>query len=218
MIRIHIFCEGQTEETFVREVLTEHFNRLEIWLNPIVVQTSKRGRGGAVSYDKIKRQIEIQCKQDQSAWVTMLLDLYGLPSDFPCMDSSEKDSFKKAKMIFSEIKKDINQSNFIPNLIVHEFEGLLFSDPRAFSKWYDSPEIVEKLEKIRQEFDSPEHINDGRQTAPSKRILNICADYNKILHGSLIALDIGLDQIRQECPFFDYWVKSLETLPSGGKL
>ena len=217
MIRIYIFCEGQTEETFVREVLTGHFNRLEIWLTPIVIQTSKRGKGGAVSYGKIKWQIENKCKEDQSAWVTMLLDLYGLPSDFPRMDSPEKDSFKKAKMILSEIKKDINQSNFIPNLIVHEFEGLLFSNFQAFSNYFESPEIIEKLEKIRQDFDSPEHINNGRETAPSKRILNICANYDKILHGSLIALDIGLDQIRQECPFFDFWVKRLETLPSGGK-
>ena len=197
MIRIHIFCEGQTEETFVRKVLTEHFNRLEIWLNPILIQTSKRGKGGAVSYGKIKWQIENKCKEDQSAWVTMLLDLYGLPSDFPGMESSEKDSFKKAKMILSEIKKDINQSNFIPNLIVHEFEGLLFSDFQAFSNYFESPEIIEKLRKVRQEFDSPEHINDGRENAPSKRILKICDRYDKILHGSLIALDIGLDQIRR---------------------
>ena len=24
MIRVHVFCEGQTEETFVREVLSDH--------------------------------------------------------------------------------------------------------------------------------------------------------------------------------------------------
>jgi len=217
MTRLHIFCEGQTEETFVGEVLTEHFNRLGIWLTPIVISTSKRGKGGAVSYGKIKWQIEKKCKEDKSAWVTMLVDLYGLPTDAPGINSTEKDPFRKAQSILSAIQVDINQPNFIPNLIVHEFEGLLFSDVQVFSKYFDSPNVIEKLGKIRQDFDSPENINDGRETAPSKRILNICANYDKILHGSLIALDIGLDQIRQECPFFDSWVKRLETLPSGGK-
>ncbi|MEB3189721.1 MAG: DUF4276 family protein [Snowella sp.] len=215
MTRLHIFCEGQTEETFVRDVLAEHFSRLEIWLNSIVIRTSKTGKGGAVSYGKIKRQIEEKCKEDKSAWVTMLVDLYGLPSDFPGIDTTEKDPFKKAQSILSTIQADINQPNFIPNLIVHEFEGLLFSNPQIFSNYFDMPEIDEKLVNIRQAFESPEHINDGQETAPSKRILTLCYDYEKVVHGSLIAIDIGLDQIRKECAFFDKWMKRLEDLAPG---
>ncbi|MEY3825623.1 MAG: hypothetical protein RLZZ148_435 [Cyanobacteriota bacterium] len=29
-------------------------------------------------------------------------------------------------MILSEFKRDIDQLNFIPNLVLHEFEGLLY--------------------------------------------------------------------------------------------
>jgi hypothetical protein len=57
MIRIHIFCEGQTEETFVREVLQPHFGRLQVVLTAIVTKTSAKGKGGATSYGKIRCQI-----------------------------------------------------------------------------------------------------------------------------------------------------------------
>lgn len=48
MIRIHVFVEGQTEETFVKEVLCEHLQRKDIYLNPILVRTSSTGKGGVV--------------------------------------------------------------------------------------------------------------------------------------------------------------------------
>ena len=36
MIRINVFVEGQTEETFVRDVLAPHYARLAIFMNPIM--------------------------------------------------------------------------------------------------------------------------------------------------------------------------------------
>jgi len=38
MIRVNIFVEGQTEETFVRELLYEYFHAKNIYLNPILVK------------------------------------------------------------------------------------------------------------------------------------------------------------------------------------
>ncbi|MTJ08497.1 MULTISPECIES: DUF4276 family protein [unclassified Anabaena] len=46
MIRVNVFVEGQTEETFVRELLYAHFQRQNIYLNPILVRTSSTGKGG----------------------------------------------------------------------------------------------------------------------------------------------------------------------------
>ncbi len=63
--------------------------------------------------------------------------------------------------------------------------------------------------------ETPEQINDGRTTSPSKRILSICDSYDKVAHGSLIALDIGLDTIRKQCRLFDAWVNKLEALSIG---
>jgi hypothetical protein len=49
-------------------------------------------------------------------------------------------------------------------------------------------------------------------TAPSKRILSIFSQYDKVLHGSLVALDIGLETIRRECQMFNRWIERLESL------
>ncbi len=211
MTRVHVFCEGQTEDVFVREVLRPYFERMNIWLTPIIIRTGPQGKGGVSSYGKVKRQVEIKCKEDKAAWVTTMLDFYGLPSDFPAMTSAG-DSLTKAKAIESAFQEDVSQRNFISNIVVHEFESLLFSDPAAFAGWFDDTRIVETLRSVKNNFASPEHINDNRDTAPSKRILAVCDAYDKVAHGSLIALDIGLDIIRGECPLFDAWVKQLEAL------
>ena len=214
MTRIHIFCEGQTEEVFVREVLGSHFQPLDVWLNPIIIRSGPEGRGGVSTYGKIKWQVENKCKEDRTAWVTTMLDFYGLPSDFPGM-ASGGNSMTRANAAERAFGEDIAQPNFLSNILVHEFEGLLFSAPGAFAEWFDDPTIVDKLMAVRNQFATPEEINDSQATAPSKRILAICRSYDKIAHGSLIALDIGLNIIRQECPRFDAWIKRLEALRHG---
>jgi len=211
MTRVHVFCEGQTEDVFVREVLGPYFRRMNIWLNPIIIRTGPQGKGGVTSYGKVKWQVENKCKEDNAAWVTTLLDFYGLPTDFPGM-SSTGDSVTRAKAVENAFQANIDLHNFISNIVVHEFEGLLFSAPTAFGDWFDRAGVVEELLDIRNGFASPEHINDGRETAPSKRILDVCDTYDKVAHGSLIAMDIGLDTIRRECSMFDAWIKRLEGL------
>lgn len=52
MTRIFIFCEGQTEDVFVREVLRPHFQRKDILLTPIIIRTGPQGKGGVSSYGK----------------------------------------------------------------------------------------------------------------------------------------------------------------------
>lgn len=213
MIRVHVFVEGQTEETFVRELLYEHFINKNIYLNPILVKTSKTGKGGVVSYAKIKPQVNRKCLEDTKAFVTTMFDMYALPNDFPGSNSLSKinDPLQKAEYLEREMGKDIGHKNFIPNLLVHEFEGLLYSNPQAFFDWFDE-NAVNILQDERNAFPSPEHINDSPLTAPSKRILNCCSGYDKPLYGSLIAIDIGLDKIRLECQHFNKWLLQLETI------
>jgi len=54
MTRVHVFVEGQTEETFVRELLYDPLVHRGVFLNPILLRTSAGGRGGVVSYGKIR--------------------------------------------------------------------------------------------------------------------------------------------------------------------
>lgn len=212
MTRVHIFCEGQTEETFVGEVLGSHFEGLNIFIKPIVLGNGSQ-KGGISTYGKVKSQIERKCKEDRNSWITTMIDFYKLPTDFPkLVTPTGLSSFEKAKLVQQSFQADIGQPNFIANLMIHEFEGLLFSKPEAFENWCDDPQVVINLKRIRCGFESPEHINEGYTTAPSKRILSIFRQYDKVLHGSLVALDIGLETIRRECPMFNSWIERLESL------
>ncbi|MCP4216829.1 MAG: DUF4276 family protein [bacterium] len=218
-VRIHIFCEGQTEEKFVSEILYFHFLPKGIYVSPVVVTTGKQSkaggkyRGGGKSYGKIQHQINIKCKEDPKAYVTTMLDYYGLYKDFPNIadKTKKKDLYDRVAFLEKSFEKDIGHKNFIANLLLHEFEGLLFSDPVEMASWFDDDDLADKL-KAERGIQSPEHINDNSATAPSKRILRHCKQYDKIVHGYCIAEDIGLDTIRRECKHFDAWLTRLEGL------
>ncbi len=215
MSRIYLLVEGQTEEAFVSELLVPHYSNQGIFLTPIIVSTRPGFRGGVVGYMKVRRQIERLCKQDGGARVSTLFDLYALPNDFPGKSSPQYPvngtGRQKADFLEAELAKDIGLQNFIPNLLVHEFEALLFVQLDAFAAWTDDDSVLEPLHAVRATT-APEDINDGHATAPSKRILSVMPGYQKTVHGPLIACDIGLDAIRRACPHFDDWLDKLEAL------
>lgn len=215
MSRIYLLVEGQTEEAFVNELLVPHYARMGLYLTPIIVSTSPSHKGGVVSYAKIKPQIDKLCKQDAGAYVTTMFDLYALPKDFPGKNDpvypAAGSGERKAEFLEAKLAKDIGQRNFIPNLLVHEFEALLFVRIDAFEQWTDNDNVLEPLRVVRNTT-APEDINDSPNTAPSKRILHAMKGYQKTIHGPLIALDIGLDAMRIECPHFAGWLQNLEAL------
>jgi hypothetical protein len=214
MKRVYLLVEGQTEETFVRELLAPHYDRLSLFLTPIIARTSTGYKGGVVSYAKIRPQIARLCKQDTDALVSTMFDLYALPRDFPGKNgpewSQQRSGIDKAALVEREMARDIGLHNFIPYIQVHEFEALLFVEPGHFADWVDS-RVVEILRKVR-ECNAPEDINDDPHTAPSKRILAAMPDYQKTVHGPLIACDIGLDVMRAACPHFAQWLAQLDAL------
>lgn len=97
--------------------------------------------------------------------------------------------------------------------MMHEFEGLLFSDCPRFAEGIGRPDLAPQLQTIRDTFHSPEEINDSPLTAPSKRVTALVPGYEKPLLGTLAVLQIGLDAIRAECPLFRQWLKRLEAWP-----
>ena len=95
---------------------------------------------------------------------------------------------------------------------MHEFEGLLFSDCPLFAGAIGCAELSMAFQDIRDQFMSPEEINDSPITCPSKRVKELVPNYQKPLMGTFAALEIGLDRIRHECSLFDAWVTTLEKL------
>jgi uncharacterized protein DUF4276 len=71
---------------------------------------------------------------------------------------------------------------------------------------------LNKLRSVLDEAGSPEMIDDGSDTAPSKRLKKIFPQYQKAANGLLIAQRIGLDPIRSKCGHFNDWISKLENL------
>lgn len=216
MSHLYLLVEGQTEETFVRETLEPYYARQGLYCYPIIVSTSAGQKGGVVSYAKVKPQIERLCRQHASAYVSTMFDLYALPKDFPGKAEPgypiQGSGAQKAEYLEKRWQADIAARNFIPNLIVHEFEALLFAGPESFAEWLDESGVIEKIHAISQKYSSPEDINESRQTAPSKRVQALMPTYQKTFHGPLIAGGIGLDALRASCPHFNGWLQKLEAL------
>lgn len=216
MKRVYLVVEGQTEEAFARELLRPHYERMGIYVTPIIVSTSPGHKGGVVSYAKVKPQLLRLCKQDAEAHVTTMFDLYALPGDFPGKSlpayPGTGSGHQKSAFLEAQLAQDINQTNFIPNLMVHEFEALLFVQPEKFGEWTDDKTVVATLSGVTQNYSCPEDINDSPHTAPSKRVLAAMSGYQKTFHGPLIACEIGLDAMRGACPHFHAWLLKIEAL------
>jgi hypothetical protein len=221
VLRLNFVVEGQTEETFVRDVLAEHLATHGVYAVARCVETSrtrlKTFKGGMSTYARAKGDIERWLKQDRAAYFTTMFDLYGLPDDFPDMRKikSVRDPRAKAELIENAIAKDVGDQRLIPYIQVHEFEALLFCAPNVTDTALGAPPVGSKLnalQQIRDSFPSPEHIDDGASTAPSKRIVQIYSGYRKQVFGPLIVLRTGLTALRRECAHFHDWISKLEAL------
>ena len=223
MIRLHIIAEGQTEEEFVNTILTEHLGYFNISTDVHCITTkrtrTKVFRGGLPSYQKIKKDIIFWLRQDKhpEARFTTMCDLYALPNDFPEFEEAQKisDPYERVEQLENALFQDINDSRFIPYIQLHEFEALILSEPiKLEERFPDYQSEVKKLVSLCQSFESPELINDGKQTAPSKRIIQAIPRYEgaKVSVAPLMAQKIGLENIRQKCPHFNQWIERLENL------
>jgi hypothetical protein len=213
MIRVNIICEGFTEEQFVNQILQPHFQERGIF---ITARTLGRGN----SYGKLRYNIVQWMKSEKGAYVTTLIDLYGINSGFPGYDlNKNKQPLDKVAAIENAVQLDIDkegidQRRFIPHFQLHEFEALLFSEPELMQEWLSLDHKLPEgaFQQIRNKFETPEHINDDPLTAPSKRIKQLVREYDKVADGVLIAEDIGLEKMRAACPHFDTWMNTIESL------
>ncbi len=221
-IRLNFIVEGQTEEAFVKQILSPYLAGFEIWAQARCVLTSRRRnikhRGGIESYEKAKNDINAWIKEDRNSDVrfTTMFDVYGLPTNFPGYKDAKQrsDAYGRVKVLEDALGKDISDRRFIPYFQLHEFEALLLSDPQKLDSQFDSSAGIRRLVDMVVSFDSPELINDGNNTAPSKRIIGAIPEYErmKVSAAPIVAEKIGLPTLRLECNHFGEWLCRLETL------
>jgi len=226
MTRLLIHVEGETEESFVNKILAPHlyaFGYESVGARLVGNSRQRDRRGGIKPWSAVKNDILSVLRGDSGCLATTMVDYYALPQSgdraWPGRAEAGNLAFSdKAVTVEKAIHADIlnalgagfNPNRFIPFVTMHEFEGLLFSDCAAFSQGIERPELVSAFQAVRNQFGTPEEINDSPMTAPSKRVAELVVGYQKRLHGTFAAQEIGLVAIRRECPHFNDWLSRLE--------
>lgn len=225
MARLYLFAERPTEQTFADVLIKPHLAQYQVFMhNPILIAHSKKKgrvhRGGGRNYAPMKNDIIRFLNQEKAADVffTTMIDLYAISDEFPGLDESQslrQNPFERVTLLEQRFAEDINDRRFIPYIQLHEYEAYLFSDPACFEYLGGgNTKGVETLQTIASQYETPELINDGEQTAPSKRIIAQFPDYDKAksTFGPQLAEKIGLQVIRRTCLHFDEWLSKLESL------
>jgi hypothetical protein len=222
MTRLYVLVEGQTEEEFVKATLKPHLAGWSIWVYPVIVETSRdargrkrRGGGRWQHWHKDLRRLTSQQTGSDVRFTTMF-DLYGLPDDFPGLPEhgTDADTVRRAEQLEAAMAEAVGDWRLIPYLQRHEFEALVLAGLDVLAGLLEDQEDVAGLTALRTAMAGmlPEEVNDGRLTAPSKRLESHIPGYRKTLHGPLVAGGAGLDALRSTCRRFDAWVSKLEAL------
>lgn len=214
--RVIIICEGPTEKEFCSDVLEPWFLQKNILIQTPLI---KKSGGGIVPWDILKKQIETHLKQDPTAFVTLLIDYYGIPEkyNYPQWAKSLEETNKTQRMVIlenamKEAIPDNLRNRFIPYIQLHEFEGILFSNADVFTRNFKKDEFTDftSFQNIFQKYPNPEDINDRPESAPSKRLMQHIKGYNKVVYGATLAQEIGLETINSKCPRFKEWITKIE--------
>jgi hypothetical protein len=224
--RLHFVVEGQTEETYVNMVLRPYLADWGVWTDARAVESGRRRgrtcRGGICHYDKLRLDLTRWMKQDDhgDVFFTTMVDLYGLAAlqdRFPGWDEACRatDPYEKVTVLEEAWLRDIGHPRFKPYLQLHEFEALILASPsHLLAEFVGRDREVEELGAMAANFASPELIDEGRDTAPSKRIIAKLPQYEgmKASAGPVVARNIGLSTLRAKCRHFGEWLASLERL------
>lgn len=191
MSRLLILVEGQTEEGFVNDVLAPHLWGFGVFASAAMIKARGSGIG---PWDGALNRIIKLLKQDSGHIVSTMVDYYGMPRNWPARAAAPPsgstppqiaEPIERAMLeaVARDLSGDFNPSRFVPYVMMHEFEAMLFSDCAAFGDEVGRCDLTDAFQAIRDEFATPEAIDDSPQLAPSKRILARIPLYRKSMMG-----------------------------------
>lgn len=221
MTRLLVLVEGQSEEIFVKNTLVPHLQDFGVYVQDPKILWTKRlasgggHRGGVSSCQQIKRDL-LALLRDSGAWVTTLIDFYGLPKDFPGVENAQSVAGPQAKLevVHSKLVEELPHSRFLPFFALHEFEAWVFSDPVTVENHFAIPALADQMAAVVERTGGPEQINHGPTTHPKARLRDLISSYKETSDGPTLLAKIGLARIRKVCPHFHAWVSRLEALGS----
>jgi len=209
--------EGQTEERFVNECLAPYLLERGLALKPTIVKTKRvmsgpHVKGGVVSFQQVQRDLGHLLHDTHATVITTLLDYYALPAEFPGMaDRAGGTARARVEHVEAAWAASVGDSRFVPHLVLHELEAWVYACPSRLEPWMfdDDQAIIPAIAAITDAHATPEDIDEGPDTAPSKRLLRVFTAYQKTVHGPIAIAAIGIERIRTACPHFARWLDDL---------
>ena len=219
MTRLLMLVEGQSEEIFVKQTLAPYLAERGVYVQPPIVLWTKRipsgggYRGGVSNWNQIRKSLA-PLTFDSDAWVTTLLDFYGLPDDVPGYQEARGPGNPRDNVVELQARLgvEINHPRFIPFLALHEFEAWVFCAPEVVATHFDRANLAEKVQQAIAHAGEPEFINHGETTHPKARLKAMAAGYKETSDGPTLMGKIGIPAIRAACPHFAAWLDQLEAL------
>ncbi len=220
MIYGYLVVEGPTEEAFVKIVLKPHLDAQGVYVTPIIVKTrigedGVTAQGGTVKWSVFRKELRsLLGNPSPDVRVTTMFDLFRLPTDFPGVkEHAAVDTARRVALIEAALADDIADPRFLPYIQRHEFEALVLASIEQLGEIID-PNERPGWKDLRKEVKGrpPEDVNDGVNTAPSKRLTRHIPGYAKVVHGPMAIQRAGLAALRAACPRFDAWLTRLESL------
>ena len=210
MKALYLLVEGQTEEEFVKETLRPYLIAKGLSdVRPFILNTRVGYKGGFVNYDHLKRDAIKLVRQRDDVILTTLIDYFRIPHNIPnynrCSVIPNLD--ERVQCLEKAMYDDMQNDRFIPYIQKHEFEALLFCSNSGFEKYFGH--FASDTQNVIDQYPNPEDINDHPNTAPSKRLLNLIPEYDKVLFGNVLAQDVGIELMLEKCPRFRDWMDTL---------
>ena len=217
-INVKVVVEGQTEQKFIKDILAPYMGVKGIFMEASLAPKPGQ-KGGDIKFQRVKKDIGNFLAQRNVDIVSTFVDFYGI-KEWPGKDSILQHSTPGQIAVTmntaakTEICQEYDRLNptqrFIPFIAVHEFETLLFSDTKALADGLGIDK--ETIDATVNEFPSLEHINNSKETAPSKRLEKWHPQYGKTTTGIAIAKTIPVDTMRAKCPLFNQWLSEIEAV------
>ena len=161
MTRLLVHVEGETEETFVNQVLAPHLYGCAYSRVAARLMGSARGRdrrGGIRPWPAARRDIVNHLKEDPACVATTMVDYYGMRQTWPGRAaaptyplSQRASAVEKALAadVGQEMRPRFDRCRFVPYVTMHEFEALLFSDCVGLARGIGQPDLASSLQAIR---------------------------------------------------------------------
>ena len=124
-----VLAEGPTEQLFIKRLLAPYLAHQGVFLTPVIL--NKPGeKGGDVKFARARNDIEKHLKQRKNTWITLLVDYYGIGSDWPGYAESKKqtqhtrkaqDKFLTKPLFFGEFHHKPGCNFFLYPIRFHRF-------------------------------------------------------------------------------------------------